>query len=297
MSSKELQPTELRFGSRAPVIRFLAAGAALTLSAWVLGLVVTRIGAAATGELSLDLYLARHRSQSLSTFALAINALLGVSVAPIVLVAIAGLVAKLWHWVAGVVVFVVTGTDWVAAAIGKVLVHRSRPPGGVLHALVSETGMDSYPSGHTAFAAGLLASAVVVAYIFGRSARATAVLGLPAVLVVGVSRLYLGVHYLADVVGSGLVAAAATLVLIATYNAGWRLIRSRPHSVPSPRVEPVEPVTLPALVTVGISEDVTQPDGAAESLLCGDSAERSADRTSTVMAPMGGVDADTRRRG
>jgi hypothetical protein len=78
-------------------VRFLATGAGLTLAAWGLGFAVTRIGASATGELSLDPFLARHRSVALSEFALVIEVLLGVSVAPIILLAIAGVVAKVWR--------------------------------------------------------------------------------------------------------------------------------------------------------------------------------------------------------
>jgi undecaprenyl-diphosphatase len=290
---KELQVSAITFGSRAPVARFLAAGAGLTLAAWGLGLAVTRFGAPATGELSVDLFLAQHRSVALSQVALVIDVLLGVSVAPIVLVALAGLVAKVWHWVAGVIVLVVTGAGWVAAAIGKLLVHRSRPPGGVLHALVSETGMDSYPSGHTAFAAGLLASAVLITYIYGRSAVGTAVLGLPALLVVGVSRMYLGVHYVADVLGSCLVASASTLVLIGTYNAGWRLLRWRSRSV-SLSGDPVEAAGgLPALPAE--SEVFSRPAGVEGDLRHPVSVEASSGQVGTLMDMLGGHDADTRR--
>ena len=230
-----LQIREVTFGKDRNVSRFLAAGASVTLAAWVLGLLVSHIGAPATGERSVDLYLAQHRSAGLSQIAMVINVLLGVSVAPIVLVTISLLAAKIWNWLVGVLIFVVTGASWVAAAFGKMLVHRSRPPGAVLGALVSETGADSYPSGHTAFAAGLLASAVVISYIYGRSPLATGVLGLPAVIVVGVSRLYLGVHYVADVIGSGLVAAASTLILLGLYNAVSRHLALRSHSALSPR--------------------------------------------------------------
>ena len=293
MSMKELHVSPITVGSRAPVARFLATGAGLTLAAWGLGIAVTRIGAPATGELSVDLFLAQHRSVALSQLALVINVLLGVSVAPIVLVAIAGLVAKLWHWMAGVIVLVVTGAGWVAAAIGKVLVHRSRPPGGVLHALVSETGMDSYPSGHTAFAAGLLASAVLISYLYGRSASGAAVLGLPALMVVGVSRLYLGVHYVADVLGSCLVSGASTLVLIGTYNTGWRLLRWRSRSV-SLSDKPVEAAGVaPALAAE--SEDVNQPAGVHDDLRHPVSVESSAGQVGALMEMLGGHDADTRR--
>ena len=225
MSRGALDARSMRFGDRAQIVPLLAVSALLALTAWGLGTFVTRLGASATGELALDQYLSQHRDFPLSELALVIDALLGASVAPIVLVAVAVVVAKVWHWLAGLVLFVATGADWVAAAIGKLLVHRSRPPGPLLHALVTETAPDSYPSGHTAFAAGLLASAVLVSYMYGRSMVATAVLGLPAVLVVAVSRLYLGVHYLADVVGSCLVAAAATCAVVALYNASWRVYR------------------------------------------------------------------------
>jgi len=294
MSRRELQVSAMTFGSRAPVVRFLATGAGLTLAAWGLGFAVTRIGASATGELSLDLFLARHRSVALSEFALVIDVLLGVSVAPIILLAIAGVVAKVWHWVAGVIVVVVTTAGWVAGAVGKVLVHRSRPPGGVLHALVSETGIDSYPSGHTAFAAGLLASAVLISYIYGRSALGTAVLGLPALVVVGVSRLYLGVHYVADVVGSCLVASASTVVLIGTYNAGWRLLRGRSRSA-SLSGAPVVVAAGGQPALTAENEDSSRPGGIEEEPSHPVSVEPSAGQVGTLMDMLGGHDADTRR--
>jgi membrane-associated phospholipid phosphatase len=295
MSGKELQVSTARFGSNALVGRFLIAGAGLTLAAWGLGLLVTGLGASVTGELSLDLYLAQHRSVALSQVALVIDVLLGTSVAPIVLVAIAGLAAKVWHWMTGVLVVVVTGSAWVAAAVGKVLVHRSRPPGGLLQALVSETGVDSYPSGHTAFAAGLLASAVLISYLYGRSAWGAAVLGLPALGVVGVSRLYLGVHYLADVLGSCLVAGASTVVLIGAYNAIWRLLRSRPRSGGSSRMR-VDDAAAGPLFTAEI-EDFSRPDAVEDDAGQPESVEPSSGQVGALMEMLGGQDADTRRRG
>lgn len=287
MSEKSLKIRTMTFGSRAPVGRFLATGAGLTLAAWGLGLAVTRIGASATGELSLDLFLAQHRIVALSQVALVIDVLLGVSVAPIMLVAVAGLVAAVRHWAAGVLVIVVTGTGWVAAAVGKVLVHRSRPPGGALHALVPESGMDSYPSGHSAFAAGLLASAVLISYIYGRSALRTAVVGLPGLVVVGVSRLYLGVHYVADVLGSCLIVSASTLVLIGTYNAGWRLLQWRSRSIRA--VEGSQPA-----LTVE-SDHVFRPGWIDDDSRRPEAAEPSSGNVGTLMGMMGGHDADTRR--
>lgn len=294
MTRNERQVSTFTFGRGAPVGRFLVIGAALALSAWALGLAVTRSGASATGELSVDVYLAQHRSVALSQVALVINVLLGVSVAPILLLAVAGLAAQVWRWVAGVIVLVVTGAGSVAAAAGKMLVQRPRPPGDLLHALVSETGADSYPSGHTAFAAGLLASAVLVSYVYGRSAWGTAVLGLPALVVVGVSRLYLGVHYLVDVLGSGLVVSASTLLLIGTYNAVWRVVRtvrSQPSSTELLGVPGLEA----ASASVGDNERRTTGDAVLEGLPGPMTGHQVPGQVAPSMDLLGGVDADTRR--
>ena len=262
--------------------------------AWGLGFVVTRIGAPATGELSLDQFLARHRSGPLSELSLLIEVLLGVSVAPMVLISVAALVTYVRHWVAAVLMVVVTGAGWVAGAIGKILVHRSRPPGDALHALVSETGMDSYPSGHTAFAAGLLASAVLIAYIYGRSPLRTAVAGLPGLLVVGLSRMYLGVHYIADVVGSCLVVAASTLLLIGTYNAGWRWLKRSPKPEVSPSVESVAVtggVQGAGTVDVDHRAGPEEVEGSAHSV----PVEAGSGHVATLLNMLGGEDADTGR--
>ena len=294
MTRNERQVSTFTFGRGAPVGRFLVIGAALALSAWALGLAVTRSGASATGELSVEVYLAQHRSAALSQVALVINVLLGVSVAPLLLLAVAGLVAQVWRWVAGVIVLVVTGAGSVAAAAGKMLVQRPRPPGDLLHALVSETGADSYPSGHTAFAAGLLASAVLVSYVYGRSAWGTAVLGLPALVVVGVSRLYLGVHYLVDVLGSGLVVSASTLLLIGTYNAVWRVVRtvrSQPSSTELLGVPGLEA----ASASVGDNERRTTGDAVLEGLPGPMTGHQVPGQVAPSMDLLGGVDADTRR--
>jgi undecaprenyl-diphosphatase len=271
----------------------VAVGAGLTVVTWVLGLAATGLGASATGELSLDVYLAQHRSAALSHVALAIDVLLGVSVAPIVLLAIAGLVAKIWHWIAGVLVVIVTGAAWSAAAIVTLLVHRSRPPGGALHALVLETGTDSFPSGHTAFAAGLLASAVLISYLYGRSAWGTAVLGLPALVVVGVSRLYMGVHYLTDVIGSCLVAGASTLLLIGTYSAALRLLRRRSRTFAWSGAPVADTPVQPAVTAE--SEDLTRPRRDDGHPRFPEWVEPSSGQVETLMDMMGDQDADTRR--
>jgi len=102
----------------------------------------------------------------------------------------------------------------LAVPIAKSIVDRPRPAGSLV-----ETTSSAYPSGHAAHGMAWLAIAVVLA-------RASPGLARPALLVisglvlaaaVAVSRLYLGAHYLSDVVGGvGLGAALYSLCALVT---------------------------------------------------------------------------------
>jgi membrane-associated phospholipid phosphatase len=99
---------------------------------------------------------------------------------------------------------------WATALIGggvldyllKRAFHRPRPEAAV--DLLS-TFSWSFPSGHSMgsfIAYGMLAYVLLVEFVPGRNARPWVIAACTAmVLAVGVSRLYLGVHYLSDVLG------------------------------------------------------------------------------------------------
>ena len=90
----------------------------------------------------------------------------------------------------------------------KVLVHRARPSGGVVHIIVTSVGY-SFPSGHVmAYIAyfGLLFAFGVLLFQ-GRHWWRTTLLVVSAafVVLVGPSRVYLGDHWASDVIGAYLI--------------------------------------------------------------------------------------------
>lgn len=91
-------------------------------------------------------------------------------------------------------------TAWVAAQALKPAVGRRRPyESDVVTRLVAEPAGSSWPSGHPAVAAAVVTA--LLPRLRGRAAPAAA----GAAAVVAASRVYVGVHYLADVVaGLGL---------------------------------------------------------------------------------------------
>jgi len=99
---------------------------------------------------------------------------------------------------------------WLAAFAGgglldvvlKLVIRRPRPPGA---AAFLQHFSWSFPSGHamaSLIGYGMLAYVLTLLWIHRRSAQIAVVLGAALlIIVIGFSRLYLGVHYFSDVVG------------------------------------------------------------------------------------------------
>ena len=126
-------------------------------------------------------------------------------------------------------------------------VSDARPPRADW--LVAVQGF-SFPSGHaatSALVAGTL-SWLLFLLVRGRAGRLAIVVGLGGwALLVAVSRMYLGVHWVSDVLGSWLLAGAWLAVLVA---AGGRLRRRSTAPVATVR-PPAPPRARPRLGTPG----------------------------------------------
>jgi len=123
----------------------------------------------------------------------------------------------------------VVGTMAGAAALFtgvKRLLDRPRPP--EVDRLVAVSN-ESLPSGHATMAVAVLGSLVVLAWPGrGRPARVAMVVGVAGWAgAVGLTRIYLGVHWFSDVLAGWLIGAAWLALCTA--------LRSWPHSHPPPR--------------------------------------------------------------
>ncbi len=87
---------------------------------------------------------------------------------------------------------------WLAVHIAKGAIDRPRPAGGLTDAAGA-----AYPSGHAAYSVAWVACALVLARVAPGLARrlGLAVVALVLALLLGLSRVFLGVHWISDVYG------------------------------------------------------------------------------------------------
>jgi membrane-associated phospholipid phosphatase len=208
-----------------------------------LGLLVTAAGAAVTGALVEDVtdgdgvalvdrpvasFVAAHRSGALTVVMRAASIAGGPVVLAIITAAAGVLLGFLWRrWWPVAVAGVTVAGDGALTAVFKQVLGRSRPP--LAHALAAADGY-AFPSGHAAVAAAAFG---VLAWLCTARLRSwagrVAIWVVAAVLaaLVGISRVYLGVHWTTDVLGGWTVGTCWLAVVITSWAA---FIRARRHS-------------------------------------------------------------------
>ena len=196
----------------------LALGAVGTYAFFFIGSIATQPGLPQIDEMASDLALE-----------LAVSPLIDVAkvvteIGSFPVVAAAALATATWaatqrRWIDAGALVVGTTLSWVLVHVAKAAYDRDRPPGGLV-----DVANAAYPSGHTAYAVALVAcAAVLVRAGSGWAVRFAAVtVAVVLVAVVGVTRVYLRVHYLTDVLGGVALGVAiwsiiGTLALVAGY--------------------------------------------------------------------------------
>lgn len=194
-------------------------GIALAAAVLAIGFSVQSVAGLTAGELGIDQELSRHHVGALTTLAMALNFLFA-PVAGVCMVLVIGLYQFLVRksFVRAVMFVLFACSGWAASEVFKLIVARHRPnPALLFDPLSPETGSNSFPSGHTAFAVAF----AFALYFLVRGTRwgvITAWAGAVLAVVVAWSRIYIGVHYPSDVVASFLATGAAVIVLAGFWN-------------------------------------------------------------------------------
>jgi len=230
-----------------PKVRhWVAIPLALFAAALALGLIAAHTSLTRSTELSWNSHIQQLRTGWLNRATLDLANL----ASPVGGLVIAVLIALFFLWrrnpVQATATFLVIAVGWNSSEIAKIIVARHRPP--AVYSLAPETGSNSFPSGHTAFAFSLAVALCLLA-VRTRWFRLAVVLGTLWTLLIGFSRLYIGAHYPFDVVGSILVSSSAIIFLTGLWHV-W--IAPNLYRVPLlGRFGPVTgPVSLPETASV-----------------------------------------------
>jgi len=208
----------------------------LTLILAVLCVQVHDGGPLTGADVPVTSWVAGHRSVALDHAALLVTDL-GSPVATVALAVICG-IAIAWRRRSGIPAVLVIGTVGAAAAAStalKLVVERSRPTLDLQEVLETDY---SFPSGHVTGTAALLG--ITAAILLGRRHRLVRVCGATVigcgVVVVAATRVYLGVHWLTDVVAGAILGAVFVTVGAAAYERLHTPLGAPARSKPLPAV-------------------------------------------------------------
>ncbi|MES1170277.1 MAG: phosphatase PAP2 family protein [Leifsonia sp.] len=185
---------------------------------FALGFLVKLVPALGTAQLPIDVALNRGNTALLDTIATLLDKLDQPPVVAVILVIVFAAMWLLKGWRTSLGIVVVAGAGWVTCLITKYAVHLPRPDlDDVPHQLLKEASTLSYPSGHVAFVAAL-AAALLFAAARSTSRIWIAVIFGAIAVVVAMSRLYTGIHYLTDTIGGVVNGVAGALLFAGLWN-------------------------------------------------------------------------------
>jgi membrane-associated phospholipid phosphatase len=218
--------------TRGSAVRLVAGGVVLYLALAAVGLAITHLlsdSALVRADTAVSRWFAARRTPTLDTLT-HIGTLLAETVTAIALSVLLFLVLRRWlgRWRESIgLVVAILGELFVFLLVTNT-VHRPRPP---VPRLDPAPPTSSFPSGHTAAAVALYGclAVIVLRQMSNRwAARVIAVLCCCVPPIVGISRVYRGMHYPTDVLfgaiggGGWLVIAVLVVVPPATYGRGPR---------------------------------------------------------------------------
>lgn len=206
------RPDRFRLPSQPRTTALLAWGVALFATGIGLGFFTLTHG---TVDLAIVDTVTRNRVPPVTVSAVVIDMVLGPIGAFCILVVLGSVLAILRSPRRALAFVALCSAGWLSSTVAKQIVGRPRPPSDGMLASVTETGLDSFPSGHTALAVSLVWSIALVSSRRSRGRRVAIGLGLVGAVLVGMSRVYLGVHHPTDILGSFLIAAAGVLITAA----------------------------------------------------------------------------------
>lgn len=219
--------------------------ALLSAAVLTLGFVATDMRGFSTNEFTVDQELSRNHDGFLTAVAMTLNYLFSPAggIAIIALCALFLLVVRKSP-VNAIAFGGMAAAGYLSSQFFKVIVERQRPnPALLFDPLAPETGSNSFPSGHVALAVGLAWAFWFLARNT-RWSRLSVVLGILVPVVVALSRLYVGVHYPSDVIGSFLASTAAVILFVGVWNRFQGSILPRIPLLD--RFGPVRPEAVPA---------------------------------------------------
>ena len=158
-------------------------------------------------DIAILKYIHQFHTPFLDSFFLTITHCGGVLIVTVVTTLIVAVLLYLRYTIAAVFVAVSVGGAAAINQIMKLLFERMRPD--LWQQLVTEPNF-SFPSGHAMGSSALALVVVGLLFYYSKSywRYVALVIGMIYVVLIGVSRLYLGVHYPTDIVGGWLATAA-----------------------------------------------------------------------------------------